>query len=128
MGKPQFASVDGAEIVIMSRADYEDLMRRVGPTEADEDEGTARLVAEGRDRLARGEEVLIPHDVVVRLDTENPILVLREWRGLTQRALAEAAGIGQGYLSDLENGRRRGTADVLGAVAKALRVPLDFIV
>ncbi len=114
--------------MILTRADYAALVRRAkGPSEAEEDAGTARIVNAVEARIARGEEVLIPQEVVRRLDDENPIL-LREWRGLTQRALADAVGISQGYLSDLEKGRRRGTADRLARIAHHLGVPLDLLV
>ncbi|EJW11266.1 transcriptional regulator, XRE family [Rhodovulum sp. PH10] len=128
MGKPQIIETEAGEIVVMSRADYDELVRRAGPTEAEEDAGTARIVAERCARLTSGEETTIPHEVVVRMDAENPVLVLREWRGLTQRELAEAVGTSQGYLSDLENGRRTGSPDVLARIARHLGVPLDLLV
>jgi predicted transcriptional regulator len=40
---------------------------------------------------------------------ENALRVLREWRGKTQLYIAHKTKIGQGYISDLENGRRKGT-------------------
>jgi transcriptional regulator with XRE-family HTH domain len=52
---------------------------------------------------------------------------MREFRKLTQAKLARATGLGQGYISDLENGNRRGTVDALRSIAKALKVPLDLI-
>src|SRR6266540_2758194 len=126
MGKPHIIKTEAGEIVVLTKADYDALVRRAeGPTEAEEDAGTLRLVAESDARLARG-EILIPREVVLRLDHENPIAVLREWRGLTQRTLADAVGIRQGYLSDLEKGRRRGTADLLARSARRLGVPLDL--
>ena len=97
-------------------------------TEADEDRGTARLVTRARKEIAAGAP-LIPKEVVDRLTGgENAIRVLREWRAMTQLRLAAAAGIGQGYLSDLENDRRKGTAAALKKVAEALKVPLDLLV
>ena len=32
---------------------------------------------------------------------------MRKWRGLTQMQMAAQTGLAQGYLSDLESGRRR---------------------
>ncbi|WP_435770786.1 helix-turn-helix domain-containing protein [Nocardioides sp. SYSU DS0651] len=49
---------------------------------------------------------------------------LREARGLSLSALAAAAGIGKGSLSELENGQRNPTLDTLYAVAAPLGVPL----
>lgn len=52
------------------------------------------------------------------------VRALREERGLTLTALAAAAGIGKGSLSELESGRRNPTLDTLYAVAGPLGVPL----
>lgn len=79
--------------------------------------------------LVRGEEELIPSEVVYALaDGENPIKVWREFRGLTQLQLADAAGISVPYLSQLESGKRKGSTVVLTAIAKALMLSLDDIV
>ncbi|WP_370618831.1 helix-turn-helix domain-containing protein [Mumia sp. Pv 4-285] len=49
---------------------------------------------------------------------------LREDRGLSQSALARAAGIGKASLSELEAGRRNATLATLYALAEPLGVPL----
>jgi transcriptional regulator with XRE-family HTH domain len=58
---------------------------------------------------------------------ENALRVVREWRGKTQLYIAQKANIGQGYISDLESGRRKGTIAALKRIADALKVPLDLI-
>lgn len=79
--------------------------------------------------IAHGKEELIPGEVTYALlDGENPIRIWREYRGLTQRQVAEAAGISKPYLSQLESGQRKGATDVLAAVARALNVSLDDVV
>ena len=93
-----------------------------------EDAGSRRILRRARETIARGEDVVLPKAVADRLIDENPIRVIREWRQMTQADLAAAVGMTQGYLSDLENGRRRGTADSLAKLARALRVPLDLLV
>jgi DNA-binding XRE family transcriptional regulator len=76
--------------------------------------------------IERGEEELIPSEVVYAiLDGDNPIKVWREYRGLTQQQLAEAAGISTPYLSQLETGKRAGRTEVLLAIARTLKVDLD---
>ena len=78
--------------------------------------------------LARDDEYF-PIEVVDRLlANENPIKVYREYRGLTQRRLAQSAGIGKSYLSQIESGKRGGSSKVLRAIAKALDVDLDDVV
>lgn len=56
------------------------------------------------------------------------VRALRLERGLSLSALAAAAGIGKGSLSELETGRRNPTLDTLYAVAGPLRVPLAALV
>ncbi len=55
------------------------------------------------------------------------IRALRAERGLSLSALAAAAGIGKGSLSELESGRRNPTLDTLYAVAGPLGVPLAVL-
>jgi transcriptional regulator with XRE-family HTH domain len=54
--------------------------------------------------------------------------VLREWRDVTQMHLSATTNLSQGYISDIENGRRTGTAAALRLIANALEVPLDLLV
>lgn len=79
--------------------------------------------------IERGEEELIPAEVVYAiLDGVNPVKVWREYRGLTQQQLADAAGISKPYLSQIETGRRKGTTEILSAIAKTLDISLDEII
>lgn len=78
--------------------------------------------------VENGEE-LIPADVVYALlEGGNPIRVWREHRGLSQADLASLAGISSSYLSQLETGKRTGTAEVLNTIAEKLRIDLDELV
>ncbi len=128
MAKVQFIKTpSGDELAVLPRADYERLATRA--EERVEDIGTARVVDRARAAIAAGHEKPLPKQAVDRLAAgENPIRVLRETRGLTQSELALQAGMTQGYLSDLESGRRRGQANRLAHVANALHVPLDLLV
>ena len=48
---------------------------------------------------------------------------IRVWRGMTQRAVAELAGVSEGYLSRIEGGKRPvDRRSLLEAIAAALRV------
>lgn len=62
------------------------------------------------------------------LDGANPVKVFREWRGLTQAQLAEAASIAPLYLSQIETGRRIGSPQVLRSLANSLSVDIDLLV
>ena len=77
---------------------------------------------------AEGGEVF-PISVADRLLAgENPVKVYREHRGTTRRRLAEAAGINAIYLSQIEGGRRTGSARTLAALAAALGVAVDALI
>jgi DNA-binding XRE family transcriptional regulator len=79
--------------------------------------------------VERGEEELIPSEVVFAiLDGRNPIKVWREFRDMSQQQLAEIAGISKPYLSQIENDKRRGTTEVITAIAKALKISVDELV
>ncbi len=128
----RFQKTPRGEVAILPRKDYELLVARA--SEADEDAGTARIVARARKEIASGGP-LLPKDIVDRMTNgENPVRVLREWRerewpgGMTQMYLSHKTNLSQGYISDIENGRRTGTAAALRLIANALEVPLDLLV
>lgn len=128
----RFQKTPKGEVAILPRKDYEVLVAKA--SEADEDVGTARLVRNARSEVAGGGP-LLPKDIVDRLAKgENSVRVLREWRerewpgGMTQMHLSYKTNLSQSYISDIENGRRTGTAAALRLIANALEVPLDLLV
>jgi transcriptional regulator with XRE-family HTH domain len=125
MTKVQFIKTTGGEeLAILPKREYE----RLAALAIDEDAGTARIVRRARAALAAGKEVLLPKAVVDRLTAgENPIRVLREWREMTQAELVVAVGITQGYLSELEAGKRKGPVALHQKIARALGVPLELL-
>ena len=122
----RFKMTNRGEVAILPRKDYEALAAKA--QEADEDIGTVRLVARARKEIVAGAP-LIPKEIVDRIIAgENALRVLREWRGKTQLDISYKTNIGQGYISDLESGRRKGTTVALKKIADVLKVPLDLIV
>jgi ribosome-binding protein aMBF1 (putative translation factor) len=122
----RFQKTPRGEVAILPRKEYEALVAKAA--EADEDAGTARLVARARREVAAGAP-LLPKDVVDRLaNGESPVRVLREWRDVTQMELSFKTNISQSHISDIESGRRTGTPAALRRVADALKVPLDLLV
>lgn len=116
-------SPNGERLVVLAEADYEALVRSA------EDAEDAASVRRFQERLASGEEELLPAAMVDRiLDGENPIRVWREHRGLSVKALAEKAGITPAYLSQVETGKRDGTVETLRKLAGALGATLDDLV
>ena len=121
----RFKMTNKGEVAILPRKEFEALAAKA--READENVGTARLVARARREIAAGMP-LVPKEVVDRICAgENALRVVRRWRGKTQLYIAQKANIGQGYISDLESGRRKGTTAALKKIADALKVPLDLI-
>ena len=122
----RFKKTNKGEIAILPRKEYEALATKAA--EVDEDIGTARLVARARKEVA-SRALLIPKKFADRVAKgENMLRVLREWRGVTQLRLSLKTNIGQGYISDLERGRRKGATAALKKIAKVLNVPLDLLV
>jgi ribosome-binding protein aMBF1 (putative translation factor) len=122
----RFQKTPHGEVAILPREEYEALVAKAA--EADEDGGTARLVARARKDINAGAP-LLPKDVVDRLaNGDNAIRVLREWRDITQMELSSRTNISQGHISDIESGRRTGTPATLRRIADALGVPLDLLV
>lgn len=75
--------------------------------------------------LARGEEAF-PMSLYDKIDAgENPILVFRNYRGITQTELAELAGVQLSMLSAIEHGKKSGSIASLHAIAQVLNVALD---
>lgn len=104
---------------------YKDYLRLIEEAEMLQD---IRDFDIAKEAIEQGEE-LIPSEVTYAiLDGENPIRVWRKYRGLTQQQLGEAVGISKPYLSQIESGKRTGTAEVLTAIANALNLTLDDIV
>lgn len=58
----------------------------------------------------------------VRVRVGRSLKALRRERSLSQEALAAAAEVHQTYLSDLENGKRNPSIDILARLADALNV------
>ena len=78
--------------------------------------------------VAQDDGFTIPAAVMrAELDGSHSVRAWREHRGLTLQALADAAGIGKAYVSQIEGGKRAGTAATLKKLAKVVRVPLDAL-
>lgn len=79
--------------------------------------------------LAEGYDETVPLEVVRDLlNGKHPLAVWRHYRGLTQQALANAAGIGTSYISQIESGAKTGSVKALRRIADALRVDVDDLI
>ncbi|HWA18155.1 MAG TPA: helix-turn-helix transcriptional regulator [Devosia sp.] len=93
------------------------------------DDEDAELVAIANARMAdhEGSERLPAEVSRLLLSGASLLKVLRAWRGVGQVNLAADIGASQGFISDLENGRRTMTADVGKRIAKALDIPRSWL-
>jgi transcriptional regulator with XRE-family HTH domain len=60
-------------------------------------------------------------------DGANPIRAWREYRTLTQTALASSVGVTRSFLSQIETGRREMSISTLQKLAAALDTDLSFL-
>ncbi|MBF0128695.1 MAG: helix-turn-helix transcriptional regulator [Alphaproteobacteria bacterium] len=115
-----------ADTVTLSRTDYETLLEALEDAEA-----AVALDATKAEEDRTGRNVYrancLPVGLVERMviDGESPVRIWREHRSMTAKALAAAAGISQAYLSEIETGRKPGSLDAMGKLARALGVLLD---
>lgn len=80
-------------------------------------------------QLAMGDEELLPAEFVKRIVSgESPLRVWREFRGLTQTALAEISHVNRIQIADIEAGRKRGSIETVKKLAGALNIALDDLV
>src|SRR3954471_22117552 len=117
----------GDDLAVLPRNEYDRLVALAA--EAQEDAAASRIVRSSTRSLKEGREVVLPKAVVDRLvNGDNPVRVIREWRDMIQGELALAVGISQNYLSEIENGRRKGPAQLQKKLARALGVPVDLLI
>ena len=116
----------GEEMVVLPRAEYDALI--AAAEAAGEDAEDVALYDARKADLASGRDAALPEAVSrLLLRSNSRLKAIRMWRGLTQTELAKQAGIGQGYLSDMESGRRPVSAEALSALAARLDVPPEWI-
>lgn len=106
----------GDDIVILSRKEYDGLILT-----AQEDASDVRVA---RDALARQEETLTNSELDDLLAAKSPLSFWRKRRSLTQAQLAHSAKIAQGFLSEIESGRKTGDIKTLKRLAKILHISL----
>jgi hypothetical protein len=126
MSGPQIIRTpSGEELVVLPRAEYEALIER--SDQAAEDAEDVAVYDARKAELAAG-GVVLPVDVTAAiLRGETRLKAIRNWRDETQLHLSFKTNISQGYLSDLESGRRAGTPETIAKLAQALDVPVEWL-
>ena len=105
--------------MVLPLSEYETLL---DVRDAVQHASTLAEVAAGR------QEKLTEEEVEAALAEPSPLAFWRKRRGLTQAALAQAAGISQPYLAGLEQAKRKGNPDLLLRLARALSVRMEDLV
>ena len=117
---------NGEELVVLPRAAFDRLASLAA--EAEEDLADLGAYDAAVAELDSGAASPLPVELsALLLEHKSRLAATRRWRGMSQMELAAKVGIGQGYLSDLENKRRKGLASTLGRLAAALDVPVAWI-
>lgn len=122
MSKPQIIYQDGKPaFAVLPWKHYEFFRKHVAEAE---------LTDEALMTLADLEDdEIIPICVSERLSAgEHPLKVFREYRDMTQKALAETVGISPEYVSQIESGKKQASVDTLQALAEALSLNLDDLI
>lgn len=113
-GKPAFA--------LMPIEEYERLVTAL------EDAHDAATIEDFYRRLVSGEEETFPAEVADRLLAgEHPVRVLRSHRGMTLQQVADACGVTNSHISQVEMGKRSMSTELLKKVAEALRVDAELL-
>lgn len=106
----------GEELAILPRAEFEALTESV--------EHGRDVAAYQMGRLPG----LSAEETRAFVAAASPLAFWRKYRGMTQSALAELVGVTQGYLSDVENGRRDGPVELWLKLSRALDLPIEALV
>ncbi|TAL66210.1 MAG: XRE family transcriptional regulator [Burkholderiaceae bacterium] len=120
MSRVQVVEVAGKPVAYVVPADLWAKMREMA-----EDAEDAAAYA---DAVASDDGVRYPAKVAHAMaDGMHAVRAWREHRGLTQDALAAAAGVSKPFISQIEGGKREGSVGTLKKLAAALDVPLGAL-
>lgn len=103
----------GEELIILSRQEYQNLI--------DARDHAAAL----RDVASDAMQTLSEKELDAYLDASTPLAFWRKQRGLTQARLAEFVGISQGFLAQIETGKRVGEVGLYLRFAKVLHIRME---
>jgi Helix-turn-helix len=127
MNEPQIIrTAAGEELIVLSRAEYDALV--AAADEAAEDEDDIAMYDARKAALAADGETLPAEVSALMLRGYSLLAALRKWKDMTQLHVNVKTNIGQGYLSDLESGRRAGSKETLELLAKCYGVPASWLV
>ncbi|HUO92393.1 MAG TPA: helix-turn-helix transcriptional regulator [Rhizomicrobium sp.] len=119
-------SPSGDELVVLPRAEYEALLAAAQVNYEDADD--IAIYDARKAEFTNSGDARLPQEVTaLMLRGDSLLKALRKWKDLTQMHLSFRTGLAQGYISDLEAGRRKGAPDTLTKIAEALQVPAEWL-
>lgn len=127
--KPQFITTpSGEELVVIPRAEYDALVARADAVVDGEDAADIAMYDARKAELASDTQPVLPAEVsALMLRGASLPAALRKWRGMSQQTVAARIGTAQGFISDLESGRRRAAANTAHALADVYDVPREWL-
>lgn len=117
----------GERLAVLPAAEYERLVEAA--SEAEEMNRDVAAYDAAKAELARASNPRLPEEVSAMLLRGDRLLTaLRKWRDMTQMHLAQRTGLSQGYISDIEAGRRSGTRDTMEKIARELEIDPAWLI
>ena len=82
-----------------------------------------------RGMVSSSQNDALPDDILDALTAreESPVKILRKYHGLTQKQLADKAGISRPYLTEIETGTKDGSIRAMKALADVLDVNVGLL-
>lgn len=117
----QIVEIAGQKMAMLPLADYERLL------DLAEDKADILAAMRAEQRRTEGEEYLSAEMVDRIIAGESALRVWRKHRGITLQELGKIVRVGQSFLSEIENGKRRGAPPLWRRLAEALNVSADDI-
>ncbi len=121
---PEFVTLEGKKYAIIPYAMWEKLQDMI---EDLQDTVEAKAISE---KIAQGQMEVYPSEFVDRLmlSDENKVKVCREYRGLTQEALASAINKSVELIRKIESGKSEGSVSTIKAIAGVLGFDMSLLV
>lgn len=93
-----------------------------------EDITDAEIASRISAKLKSGEEESFPASIVEHLlNGENPVRILREYRGMSVLELANACGVTRAHIYQIESGKREMSVELLRKLVFVLNVDADML-
>ncbi len=122
---PQFIKTEAGDLVVLTRAEYDAIMELL---HRDEDGEEIAIFDARMADLASGSDTRLPPEVAgFMLKGDTLLTALRRWKGVTQSLVALKTGLAQGYISDIESGRKPGTPEALRRIADAIEIDPQWL-